>query len=325
MIVPDFWAEARRQHRTAGRQTTVRRFGWSERSQADAQVMAERRAEEALQLILAGQPLARRERRTAYNGAEGVPIREEVLARQGASVITRNAYGARCLNTPSALFADIDFTDAPRGRHTLALIALMTLVCVAVGFVFGGRFGVGLWLLSLVSASAVVRGLQRLRVMAGGGHERIALQRVERFLAAHPAWNLRVYRTPGGLRLLATHAPFEATSPEVAAFFSAVGTDPLYARMCRHQRCFRARLSAKPWRVGMGAHLRPRPGVWPVDPARLPLREQWVAAYERAAASVASCRFQASMGSGAVHPEIRDVIELHDRESRATGPALAIA
>ncbi len=325
MIVPDFWAEARRQHRAPGRQTTVRRFGWSEHSQADAQAMAERRAEEALQQILAGQPLARRERRTAYNGAEGVPIREEVLARQGANVITRNAYGARCLNTPSALFADIDFSDAPRGRQTLAFIALMTLVSVAVGLAFGGGVGAGLWLLTLVGASAVMTGLHRLRVMAGGGHERLALQRIERFLAAHPAWNLRVYRTPGGLRLLATHAPFEAASPEVATFFSAVGTDPLYARMCRHQRCFRARLSAKPWRVGIGAHLRPRPGVWPVDPGRLPLREQWVAAYERAAAGFAACRFQASMGSGVVHPEVRDVIELHDQEARATGAALPVA
>ncbi len=48
MIVPDFWAEARRQHRAAGRQTTVRRFGWSERSQADAQANANRRADGGL-------------------------------------------------------------------------------------------------------------------------------------------------------------------------------------------------------------------------------------------------------------------------------------
>ena len=56
-----------------------------------------------------------------------------------------------------------------------------------------------------------------------------------------------------------------------------------------------------------------------MDPARLPQREPWVAAYEQGAAGFAACRFQASMGSGAVHPEIRDVIELHDRASRATG------
>jgi hypothetical protein len=63
--------------------------------------MAEQRADEALASLLAGKPLARRERKAAYNGASGVPIREEVLARVGETVITRNGYGAHCLNPPS--------------------------------------------------------------------------------------------------------------------------------------------------------------------------------------------------------------------------------
>lgn len=325
MIVPDHWAEARRQHRTKGRQVTVRRFGWSDSSSEEAEAMAERRADEALQQILAGQPAARRERRVAYNGAEGVPIREEVLARQGETVITRNAYGARCLNTASALFADIDFTDPPHGRHTLALIALMTLASVAAGVALGGRWGFGLWLLSLALAHPLVGGLHRLALRLQGGHEARARQRIDRFLAAHPAWHLRIYRTPGGLRLLATHAPFDATSPEVADFFRAVGADPLYVRMCLKQRCFRARLTAKPWRIGIEQHLRPRPGVWPVDPARLPLRAQWVAAYEQQASAYAACQFQAGKGSGQVHPELQAIIALHDREARALATQLTMA
>jgi len=36
-----------------------------------------------------------------------VPIREEIVSRHGDTIITRNSYGARCLNTPNALFADI--------------------------------------------------------------------------------------------------------------------------------------------------------------------------------------------------------------------------
>lgn len=325
MIVPDHWAEARRQHRTMGRQVTVRRFGWSETSEADAQAMAERRADEALQQILSGQPAARRERRVAYNGAEGVPIREEVLARHGETVITRNGYGARCLNSPSALFADIDFTDAPRGRHILALIAFMTAVSVAVGLQFGGRYGVLLWVLSLLFSSTVVAAAHRLAVLARGGHEAVARQRIERFLAGHPSWNLRLYRTPAGLRLLATHAPFEARSAAVEDFFQAIGTDPLYARMCRHQQCFRARLTAKPWRIGIGGHLRPRPGVWPVQPAHRPLRQQWIADYEQAAAAFAACRFLASMGSGIVHPSLREVMALHDDATRAHEPDRVMA
>lgn len=287
--------------------------------------MAERRADEALQQILAGQPAARREHRVAYNGAEGVPIREEVLARHGETVITRNAYGARCLNTASALFADIDFAPASHGRHTLAVIALMTVLSVAAGVALGGRWGFALWLLSLALAHPLVAGLHRLALLAQGGYEGRATRRIDRFLAEHPAWNLRIYRTPGGLRLLATHTTFDATSAEVAEFFRAVGADPRYARMCRHQRCFRARLSAKPWRVGISGHLRPRPGVWPVDPSRLHLREQWVASYEQTAAGFAACRYEASQGSGVVHPALHEVIALHDEAARARETSLALA
>ena len=44
-----------------------------------------------------------REPRMPYNGAAGVPIREEIVGRHGETVITRNSYGARCLNMPNVL------------------------------------------------------------------------------------------------------------------------------------------------------------------------------------------------------------------------------
>lgn len=327
MIVPDYWAEARKQHRGKDRQLTVRRFGWSSSSATEAQAVAERRADEALRQILAGdKTLAQRESKTAYNGATGVPIREEVLARHGEEVITRNSYGARCLNTPSALFADIDFSIAPRARHTLGVFALFTATSVLVGAIFHSwALGFGLWMLSLFLIRGSAALFHRLALRAQGGHEDMAHRRIHGFLARNPAWGLRVYRTPGGLRLLATHALFEASSPEVAEFFSAVGADPLYVRMCQNQQCFRARLSAKPWRIGIGAHMRPRPGVWPVHPDRMPVRSQWIAAYEQAAAAFAACHFLNSVGSERVHPELGRVIELHDREARANELALPLA
>ena len=109
MLIPDYWAEASLKHKVAGKQIAVRRFGWSELSQEDAQRNADARAEDAFARIVAGEKLARRELKMSYNGAVGVPIREEVLSRHEGAVITRNIYGARCLNTPNVLFADIDF------------------------------------------------------------------------------------------------------------------------------------------------------------------------------------------------------------------------
>src|SRR3954466_10524905 len=97
MIVPKFWAEARAKKRTRRKQVTVRRFGWADESEAAAWAMAEARAKAALAEILEGRRLARRERKQPYNGAEGVPIREEIVATYGPMVLTRNSYGAVCL------------------------------------------------------------------------------------------------------------------------------------------------------------------------------------------------------------------------------------
>lgn len=326
MIVPDHWAEARRQHKQPGRQVTVRRFGWSDTSREEAQAMAERRAEEALARLLAGEPLPRREPKVPYNGAAGVPIREEVLARRGEEVITRNAYGARCLNSPAALFADVDFEQTLGVRKVLAAFALLFVLAISAGWLSGSRgVAIALAVASLFGALPLARLLERTGVAMQGGAEQRARRRLERFVAAHAAWNVRLYRTPAGLRLLATHRPCEATEDEVAAFFEAVGADPMYVRMCRNQRCFRARLTAKPWRIGIAGHLRPRPGVWPVAPVALPRRAAWVADYERRAAGFASCRYLGSVGSGLVHERLQPVVELHDRESRAHAAQVPLA
>ena len=73
MIVPAYWAEARLQARFRGRPMVVRRFGWSDEGPAQAQAHADARAHEALNAIIAGQVLPRREVRSNY-GVDGVPI-----------------------------------------------------------------------------------------------------------------------------------------------------------------------------------------------------------------------------------------------------------
>jgi len=318
MIVPDYWAEAHRKHRSANQQVTVRRYGWSMSSQDDAQRMAEARADEALQRIVAGEPLDRREQKAAYNGATGIPIREEVLARHGEEVITRNAYGAHCLNSPNTLFADIDFNSNRGAKPILLAFAALSVVSVAIGITLGSwGTTLGLLIFSLIAAAPVASLFARLLVAAGGGAERIARKRIAHFISANPTWNLRLYRTPAGYRVVATHQPFEAKAEEVQRFFSQVSADPVYVRMCTNQNCFRARLTAKPWRIGIATHMRPRPGVWPVRAESVAVRDQWIAGYEAKASAFAACRYIESMGSGVVHGAIKAVIDLHDRESRA--------
>jgi hypothetical protein len=312
MLIPKFWAEGRVQARTAQKQVTVRRFGWSDESQAAAQAIADARAREALARILSGETLPRRDLKRAYNGSEGVPIREEIVASYGDTVLTRNSYGAVCLNTPSVLFADIDFSEQPTGEILKPiLIVLLTSALGLGGILRSWRVGALAVVAVLIAIYPIAALVQRMRIRRAGGSEQMARDRITAFLKTHSGWNLRLYRTPAGLRVMAVHDLFDPTSATVQECFEALGVDPIFARMCVRQQCFRARVSPKPWRISISRHLRPAT-VWPIDPARLPERQRWVEEYEQAAQKFAACKFIEALGSGVVHPAVADVQQIHD-------------
>jgi hypothetical protein len=324
MIVPQYWAEARMQGRLAGgrgqraRTVTVRRHGWSDASQADAEAHAEERAREAFDRIASGEEpdLLRLEPRRAYNGADGVPIREEIVARHGETILTRNAYGSLCLNTPDVFFADIDLDPISHGLA--ACFTTLLGVVAALGLALSGR---SLMQALVVLAASLAFGtlaawvVTRVYDVATGGPEARARRRIGAFLDAHPDWHVRLYRTPAGFRLLAMHRTFDPADPETLDAFRALGTDPIYVRMCVHQRCFRARVSPKPWRVGFDAHI---PRGWPPSAETLAARDRWIAEYGHAAAGHAACWFLEAFGSPTIHPSARAVQTLHDDLSHAS-------
>lgn len=318
MIVPDYWAEAKVRKQVEGRQVTVKRFGWSDMNQDEARQHAEERAAEAMARIESGEKLHRADRKVAYGGADGLPIREEVVARHDDVVISRNAYGALCLNTPDVLFADIDFETNPGTGIFLPVTILHTAIAAAVGYLLASwwillvAFIAGLTL-SPVTATAIFR----IVAVFTGGPEAQARKRLDAFVQAHPEWRLRVYRTPAGLRLLAMHQTFNPNGDEAQDFFQAIHSDPIYVRMCKNQHCFRARVSPKPWRIGIPSHMKPRPGVWPVKPERMAARQDWIDNYERIAQDFAACRFEGDLGSGEVDYRVDAVRQLHDRYARA--------
>ena len=88
--------------------------------------------------------------------------------------------------------------------------------------------------------------------------------------------------------------------------------DPLYIRLCGAQQCFRARLTPKPWRIGVPG----RPPAFPYLPRDAASLTRWKAAYERQAAGYATCALLAEMGPRTVHPDLAPVIALHDRATR---------
>jgi hypothetical protein len=198
-----------------------------------------------------------------------------------AAAITRNAMGARILNTAHAMFVDVDL--APLGL------------------------------------------VDRLKALLGLGPrtaEDKALARIAIWLAAHPAWGFRLYRTLRGLRLLATQAPQDPCADDTRRVLEQLDSDPLFIRLCKVQECFRARLDPKPFRVG----LKTGPPAFPREAAEdRRAFELWLADYRTRCEGHAACAFRAHLGNIEIHPEIAPIVRLHDEQSRALQGGLRLA
>lgn len=342
MRIPRFWAEGRLLRRTnhpIRRQVTLRRWGWSDLSQEDAQAMANLRVKQAMDDLLAqGWPhegsVPRREPKTSYNGAEGVPIREEILWTVEPDIATRNGYGAVCLNTPDVMIADLDEDDlrrlpspfSPVGRWISAGVVGAALAwtvgsldapstqsvaqCAASGTNWLGGFLLRLAALGF-GTYAVAHFLRQAWFARMGG----AVGWLRKQLESHPGrWAL--YQTPAGARAIRLDRTMDPTSDESNALMTALHSDWLYREMCLRQACYRARLTPKPWRI----HLeRWRGSVWPVEEDRLEQRKAWVEQYDIDRAGWGACCWVEDLGLGQVEPRCQELRELHDTHALAPG------
>jgi hypothetical protein len=259
---------------------SVRCWGWSETSADDAQVQARERVARLAQRVEAGEDLSHR------YGYPDRPMREPVLREfrdadgKLTAALTRNGYGSVVLNTARLMFVDIDLEEAKKS---------------GAGSWFKGLFGRG------TEPPKPSRLDERLETVAA-------------WTQSQPGWGWRVYQTRAGLRLLATHAGFDPKDDATQKVFEELGADPLYARLCRNQECFRARLTPKPWRCGWRAcHVR-----WPYPSSKGEAAyEKWEQGYLKKANQTATCRFLRTLGSATVLDEIADLIRLHDETTRA--------
>jgi hypothetical protein len=141
------------------------------------------------------------------------------------------------------------------------------------------------------------------------------LARLRDTLRAQPGVSFRVYRTAAGFRVLATDPPFEPGDAASRALLEKAGADPAFVRLCGLQQSFRARLTPKPWRCG-----RPLPpNRYPREDADAAARfARWLADYEAASASYATCRFLECVGRERVDPALAPLLRLHDERSGAS-------
>lgn len=141
------------------------------------------------------------------------------------------------------------------------------------------------------------------------------LSEIRTALAAYPLEGFRIYRTAAGYRVLGVSRTYEPSAEATREMMRAVGADRAFIALCRAQKCFRARLTPKPWRIGVE---RPNFTYPSEDPADAAAVEKWLATYDPASAAWATCRFVEQVGTRPVHADIRRILEVHDAATGET-------
>lgn len=184
---------------------------------------------------------------SSYRGDETEPIVDAggiYQLDQEQAWLTLNHYNAIVLNSRNMLMADIDFGDGRVNR-------------------FAGA----------KNCDEVLENLGELHLL---DEERIQFSK---FSFANQTY--LVYRTHSGCRVICISVcvPWEEMGWAAERFMRFLRSDPEYIQLCRIQKCYRARLTPKPWRCGCVNHV---------------------------------CRFEDKVGDGQIHPDLEEQVRLHD-------------
>jgi len=281
-MIAKFWAQVEITLKTVrAEQLKVNVYGWSDTSQADAASCARRRAARMSTVPDHGS--------TAWYLYDGRPLREPVIADHSnatfQSVITRSRYGATVLNTDKVAFLDIDVYHDNHPMHGT-----------------GMRYGLFAKLFGRPDPMVV------------------KLEAVRRWFAQNPSIGMRLYRTPNGYRGIITNELYLPNQAPIERILTELGCDPLYIRLCKEQACFRARLTAKPWRINAPKVGRSYPYTNGTAEEMQKRREadiEAAAQYDSCAGNYAACQFVEQLGNRTTHSAVRSVIALHDQLSGA--------
>lgn len=285
-----FWAKSEsRVVSQEGNAYRLRAWGRSEISGADALDQARQRLEgfKALATIDA---LGKLE---GYYELRG-PLREEELETikaggKDAGWIVRNRYGARVLESAAVPMLDIDLPRQPILGRIVSMFSK--------------------------KAEAAWRESSERRLLEA------AAAAGDRF------GRLEIWRTAQGWRAMALQEMEigSAEQKDLFGHFRGVGLDPLYERLCRTQRSYRARLDPKPWRVGPNPELGLRAEDCRIDPEtgrRSPEAEEFLLEYAKAIRGRRVCE-KIWSGVGEESEAGRILRDRHDQEACRGAGSLA--
>lgn len=277
MNVARFWVrESAKLLDSDGVEVSTTAWGWSSDNVEEARERAKATAERVVRyLARLAEPTNSWFAEYQYFG--GRPPREEILQEfhdadgETSATITRNIYGSTVLNCRDLMFIDIDCREPPAPLR---------------------------WLRALLG----VRGPTR-RSEAG------TLENIRFWSKVNPQTAMRVYRTAAGLRVAIVDREVRANNPDVHGILKELDSDPRYLLLCDAQQCFRARLSPKPWRIGVEM-LRVR---YPYENAAEEVAyHDWQRRYDAAAPGYATCQFVEWLGPQKIDASLASLIELHD-------------
>lgn len=225
-------------------------WGFSNTDAESARADARKRSERVIRKILGT--------RTPDDDYSADIIEEVVETLSSRSIVTRNRYGARVLNTQEIAIFDID--AFPQARP-----------------------------------SRLREFFRRLFGNASIPHKTPKDATLAHIMQVLAAKNLsaRIYETAAGFRVLINA---ETLSPKSEAFLElarCLRADARYTRLCAKQNCFRARLTPKPYRAKIPA-CRYR---WPQAPEEYEQNQTWVKNYEMRAREFSVCRLIRAYGN----------------------------
>ncbi|BBO36502.1 hypothetical protein [Lacipirellula parvula] len=283
MQVARFWATEKAVGlNSQGVEVETSAWGWSSDSLEEAQARAKATAASVVRWLSSDRDESLPSQ-SEYQYLVDRPPCEQLLeefqddAGETAALITRNKYGSLVLNCRDLMFVDVDFPSPSFWR---------VLWCK-----FRGQ---------------PVRPTPK---------EAAARERVQQWRLANRQYSTRLYETAAGLRLIIVDRMLSAESDESRKILRELGSDPLYQKLCQTQSCFRARLSPKPWRLGVAAPPKRFPFFANGDEGGF---RQWIETYEQASASAASCKLIDVSGPPRVDPALAPLLELHDAMTKAT-------
>lgn len=140
-----------------------------------------------------------------------------------------------------------------------------------------------------------------------------ALAKLRAALTAVSGASFRIYRTAAGFRVLGTDRLYEPSDAATITFMQSAATDPAFVTLCKVQDCFRARLTPKPWRIGLGSPTMVHPARNVEDERAT---QDWAMRYEQTCRDWATCKFVERCGREVVHPEVAPILKLHDAATR---------